>query len=169
MLSSRTNDISISGLCLTLQMVSDLDEQQNTPLHLAVENRSYDVAKLCLEKGADVNKTTDNYSTPLHLAAVTGDIKIVQVTFASVIFIALFLATPMYLSLCFYNGWPKHVACTVCRVLVVSCVIYDNCVDFSCCCLTMPVLTLWISTNQHRCTEQRLTTTATWSNICSAS
>lgn len=60
-------------------MVSDLDEQQSTPLHLAVENRSYDVAKLCLEKGADVNKTTDNYSTPLHLAAITGEIKLVQV------------------------------------------------------------------------------------------
>ena len=97
-------------------MVSDLDEQQNTPLHLAVENRSYDVAKLCLEKGADVNKTTDNYSTPLHLAAVTGDIKIVQVTFASVIFTALFLTTRMYSSLCFYNGCLKHVAFAVCVV-----------------------------------------------------
>ena len=57
-------------------MVNDLDNQQNTPLHLAVENRSFDVAKLCLQRGADVNKTTDNYSTPLHLAAVTGDLQV---------------------------------------------------------------------------------------------
>ena len=66
-------------------MVNDLDEQQNTALHLAVENRSYDVAKMCLEKGADVNKTTDNYSTPLHLAAVTGDIRLVQVNSESLL------------------------------------------------------------------------------------
>ena len=33
------------------EMVSAEDSQANTPLHLAVENRALEVAKLCLEKG----------------------------------------------------------------------------------------------------------------------
>ena len=32
-------------------MLNDQDNQDNTPLHYAVENRSYDVAKICIEKG----------------------------------------------------------------------------------------------------------------------
>ena len=32
------------------QMVTDQDNDQNTPLHLAVENRSFEVAQLCIEK-----------------------------------------------------------------------------------------------------------------------
>ena len=32
-------------------MVMDQDSTESTALHLAVENGSYDVAKLCIEKG----------------------------------------------------------------------------------------------------------------------
>ena len=37
---------------LSSQMVTDDDNQQNTPLHLAVENGSFEVSKMCIEKGA---------------------------------------------------------------------------------------------------------------------
>ena len=41
----------LNMLVFVIQMVSDEDMQQNTPLHLAVENSSHDVAKMCIEKG----------------------------------------------------------------------------------------------------------------------
>ena len=141
-------------------MVSDLDEQQNTPLHLAVENRSYEVSKLCLEKGADVNKTTDNYSTPLHLSAVTGDIKIVQVLQLKS-FVRNELPAPSH---CLLS--PKLVSCMRSRQAGIDIVMLSY---FSCCCLTMRVLTPWISTNQRRFTERPPTTTAISSSSCSAS
>ena len=38
--------------------------------------------------GSDVNKTNDHYSTPLHLAAITGDLNMVKVCiFSFVIFL----------------------------------------------------------------------------------
>ncbi len=36
-------------------MVTDQDNEQNTPLHLAVENRSYEVAKLLIEKSESLS------------------------------------------------------------------------------------------------------------------
>ena len=33
------------------QMVTDQDNGQNTSLHLAVEHKSFEVAKLCIDKG----------------------------------------------------------------------------------------------------------------------
>ena len=59
-------------------MVTDDDNQQNTPLHLAVENISFEVAKMCIDKGADVNAPRSNYQTALHLAAVAGDVNIIK-------------------------------------------------------------------------------------------
>ncbi|XP_061171192.1 transient receptor potential cation channel subfamily A member 1 homolog isoform X1 [Saccostrea echinata] len=59
-------------------MVTDRDCDQNTCLHLAVENGHYDVVKLCLEKRSDVNTPSSNYMYPLHLAAKAGDIRCVK-------------------------------------------------------------------------------------------
>lgn len=58
-----------------LQMVTDRDCDQNTCLHLAVENGHYDVVKLSLDKRSDVNTPSSNYMHPLHLAAKAGDIR----------------------------------------------------------------------------------------------
>ncbi|XP_048765666.1 transient receptor potential cation channel subfamily A member 1 homolog isoform X3 [Ostrea edulis] len=59
-------------------MVTDRDCDQNTCLHLAVENGHYDVVKLCLDKRSDVNTPSSNYMYPLHLAAKAGDIRCVK-------------------------------------------------------------------------------------------
>nr|XP_022289771.1 transient receptor potential cation channel subfamily A member 1 homolog isoform X2 [Crassostrea virginica] len=59
-------------------MVTDRDCDQNTCLHLAVENGHYDVVKLCLDKRSDVNTPSSNYMHPLHLAAKAGDIRCVK-------------------------------------------------------------------------------------------
>ena len=56
-------------------MVTDRDCDQNTCLHLAVENGHYDVVKLCLDKRSDANTPSSNYMHPLHLAAKAGDIR----------------------------------------------------------------------------------------------
>lgn len=59
-------------------MVTDRDCDQNTCLHLAVENGHYDVVKLSLDKRSDVNTPSSNYMHPLHLAAKAGDIRCVK-------------------------------------------------------------------------------------------
>ena len=41
------------------QMVTDQDNDQNTPLHLAVENRSFEVAQLCIEKSTIYSVSCD--------------------------------------------------------------------------------------------------------------
>ncbi|KAK3103049.1 hypothetical protein FSP39_016076 [Pinctada imbricata] len=60
-------------------MVTDRDCDQNTCLHLAVENGHFDVVKACLEKRADVNTPSANYMHPLHLAAKAGDLNCVRI------------------------------------------------------------------------------------------
>lgn len=59
-------------------MVTDKDCDQNTCLHLAVENGHYEVVKLCLQKRADVNTPASNYMNPIHLASKAGDLRIVK-------------------------------------------------------------------------------------------
>ena len=60
------------------KMVTDQDREEQTPLHLAVEDGDINLAKLCLDKGANVNAHKVNMSTPLHLAANGGDLDIVK-------------------------------------------------------------------------------------------
>ena len=66
------------GWSTVSKMVTDQDREEQTPLHLAVEDGDIKLAKLCLDKGANVNAHKMNMSTPLHLAATGGDLEIVK-------------------------------------------------------------------------------------------
>ncbi|XP_020622350.1 ankyrin-3-like [Orbicella faveolata] len=66
------------GWSLVSKMVIDQDREEQTALHLAVEDGDQKLAKLCLDKGANVNAHKMNMSTPLHLAATGGDLEIVK-------------------------------------------------------------------------------------------
>ena len=66
------------GWSIVSKMVTDQDREEQTPLHLAVEDGDINLAKLCLDKGANVNAHKVNMSTPLHLAANGGDLDIVK-------------------------------------------------------------------------------------------
>ncbi|XP_046578884.1 transient receptor potential cation channel subfamily A member 1 homolog isoform X2 [Haliotis rubra] len=69
---------SAEGWVMVSSMLTDRDVEESTCLHLAVDNGHYDVAKLCLEKRADVNVPRKHYMHPLHLAAMSGDIRNVK-------------------------------------------------------------------------------------------
>ena len=60
-------------------MLSDRDIANNTPLHLAVENDHYGVVKLCILEKADINTPANNSIYLLHLAAKTGNVRIVKI------------------------------------------------------------------------------------------
>ena len=49
-----------------------------TPLHLAVAGSHFDVVKLLLEKGGDVNQRMDGDESVLHMTATTGNQKLTQ-------------------------------------------------------------------------------------------
>lgn len=66
------------GWSLVSKMVIDQDREEQTALHLAVEDGDLNLAKLCLDNGANVNAHKVNMSTPLHLAATGGDLDIVK-------------------------------------------------------------------------------------------
>ncbi|XP_060585014.1 transient receptor potential cation channel subfamily A member 1 homolog isoform X3 [Ruditapes philippinarum] len=60
------------------EVLSDKDEDGNTPLMLAVESGRYKFAVNLINKGAAINTTNKWHMTPLHLAAIKGDIRIVK-------------------------------------------------------------------------------------------
>ncbi|CAH1799596.1 unnamed protein product [Owenia fusiformis] len=68
----------LDGWVTISQMVTDQDYERNTALHLAVVNQNYEVVKICLKKGSDVNTHRLHYNTPLHLAATAGDVRIIE-------------------------------------------------------------------------------------------
>ena len=49
-----------------------------TPLHLAVAGSYFDVVKLLLERGNDVNQRMDGDESVLHITATTGNQKLTQ-------------------------------------------------------------------------------------------
>ena len=61
------------------KMIMDQDRDEQTALHLAVENGHYHIVRLCISKGANVNFVKTNLITPLHLACRSGQLDIVKI------------------------------------------------------------------------------------------
>ena len=58
------------------QCVNKPDLIKQTPLHWAARSGRFEVCKLLIEKGADVNAKSNDGSTPLHWAAIKGQPRI---------------------------------------------------------------------------------------------
>lgn len=58
--------------------VNKKDKENNTPLHIAVQNNSLELVKLLIEKGADVNATDKNGRTLLHIAVENNNLELVK-------------------------------------------------------------------------------------------
>jgi ankyrin repeat protein len=54
------------------------DQNQKTPLHLALESGHIDMARYLIEQGADINLLDKDKSSPLHNAAYLGRLEIVD-------------------------------------------------------------------------------------------
>ena len=59
-------------------MVLDHDREEQTALHLAVENGHFEIVRLLIEKGTNVNCVKANLVSPLHLATTNGHLEIVK-------------------------------------------------------------------------------------------
>jgi ankyrin repeat protein len=55
------------------------DEQQNTPLHLAIQVGAEEVCRMLIEAGAAIEARNDRQFTPLHLAAEKGDVEVCRI------------------------------------------------------------------------------------------
>ncbi|MHC1704037.1 MAG: ankyrin repeat domain-containing protein [Tenuifilaceae bacterium] len=51
------------------QLMQSKDEVGNTPLHFAIASQKIDIVKFLIDKGSDVNITSNTGETPLHIAA----------------------------------------------------------------------------------------------------
>ena len=60
-------------------LISDEDEDSNTPLHLASKSGYPKVIQLLLNYGADINSRNCNKYTPLDFAAIKGNYRAAQV------------------------------------------------------------------------------------------
>lgn len=49
-----------------------------TPIHIAVNSNAFDIVKLLLESGANVNQPDLGHCTPLHWACVKGNLRMVE-------------------------------------------------------------------------------------------
>ena len=58
--------------------VDCIDQDGNTPLHLAAQESLYRLVNFLVIHGANVNAQNNNLDTPLHKAAVTGNLKTVH-------------------------------------------------------------------------------------------
>ena len=58
--------------------INTLDNDGFSPLHRAVINRSYEMAKLLLQHGGAINRRTKNGDAALHLAILNEDVKMVE-------------------------------------------------------------------------------------------
>lgn len=69
---------SAGGGAFVSQIVSEVDREGQTALHIAVDAGSRKTAQYLLFKGAEVNAVKTNMATPLHLAATAGDAEVAE-------------------------------------------------------------------------------------------
>jgi len=60
------------------EWLNDPDQNQKTPLHLALESGHIDIARYLIELGADINLKDKDAASPLHNAAYLGNLEIVD-------------------------------------------------------------------------------------------
>ena len=69
-ISSRKKLELIKYLRSNFTLLSSFDKNGRTPLHLAVQNQLYDIAKELIEVGHDVNALDNFYKSPVHYAVI---------------------------------------------------------------------------------------------------
>lgn len=85
----RQGNISLAMILIeraTTYQLNQYDEQDQTALHLAIQKNYLDIIRALLKKGADLNArgSCPSYTlmTPLHYAALTGNIPATQLLLA---------------------------------------------------------------------------------------
>ncbi|XP_033635280.1 transient receptor potential cation channel subfamily A member 1 homolog isoform X2 [Asterias rubens] len=80
----RGNDIAAKELLSSNKILFEaVDKQLMTPLHMACTHGNLEVAKMLIEKGAQLRCCDEENNTPLLVACTEGHIKIVQLLFAA--------------------------------------------------------------------------------------
>ena len=63
---------------MVAKLIFSPDRDEQSALHLAVENNHIDIVKFCISKGSNVNLVKANMISPLHLACTSGLIDIAK-------------------------------------------------------------------------------------------
>ncbi|XP_065649244.1 transient receptor potential cation channel subfamily A member 1-like [Hydra vulgaris] len=71
------------GVRLVAKLFITSNRNEQTALHLAVENNHIDIVKYCINKGSDVNLAQANMNSPLHLACNSGFFEIAKLLIES--------------------------------------------------------------------------------------
>ena len=77
-LASAKGNYTVVNFLIDKVDLNALDETKSTPLHLALINGNSDIAKLLIEKGADVNIPDNKEQISLHLALFNKDLDLVK-------------------------------------------------------------------------------------------
>ena len=75
--AETNNHLSIVSL-LIYAMYDNPDDNRNTPLHIACQDKNVHLVKIILERNFNVTAANSNGDTPLHLACRSGSFKVVK-------------------------------------------------------------------------------------------
>ena len=75
--AETNNHLSIVSL-LIYAMYDNPDDNRNTPLHIACQDKNIHLVKIILERNFNVTAANSNGDTPLHLACRSGSFKVVK-------------------------------------------------------------------------------------------
>ncbi|EDO38702.1 predicted protein, partial [Nematostella vectensis] len=102
------------GWSTVSKMVTDQDREEQTALHLAVEGGHGDLAKLCLEKGANVNAVKESKNKTFHKTIVVA---------RECIFVMIKVSKLKYLSFCKSEKIKREILLYFFDVVIIICYI----------------------------------------------